>query len=285
MQDISRRRAVQAGLVTLLSAGLLSRTTAAQAANTIESHFGVPGPWAVATGTSGGHRLYHPANLGAGGLRHPIVTWGNGTNATPDLYPGVLNRLASWGFAVVASTDTTTGTGTEMLAAAQHLAGLDSDPGSPFHGKLDVTRVAAVGHSQGAGGSVNAANLSGGLITTVVPIALPAPLWVSPGDAFSVAALTCPVLFMSGTSDWIISPTSAVTGYYNQAAHGAAMAMLKGAGHNVIQNSGGAFLGYLTAWLMYRLRNDALARGAFVGSPAELLTNTAWQSQAVKGLA
>ncbi|MFI6323001.1 alpha/beta hydrolase [Nonomuraea sp. NPDC050556] len=284
MQDLSRRRVLQAGLLTAVSAGLLSRTTAAQA-GTIEAHFAVPGPWAVATGTSGGHRLYHPADLGAGGLRHPIVTWGNGTAATPDNYPGLLNRLASWGFAVVASTDTTTGTGTEMLAALQHLVGLDADPSSPFHGKLDVTKVAAVGHSQGAGGSVNAANLSGGLVTTVVPIALPAPIWVSPGDAFSVAALPCPVFFMSGTSDWIISPSSAVTGYYNQAAHGAAKAMLKGAGHNDIQNTGGGFLGYLTAWLMYQLRGDALARGAFVGSPPQLLADTAWQDQATKGLA
>ncbi|WP_433440688.1 alpha/beta hydrolase [Nonomuraea sp. CA-141351] len=284
MEHITRRRALQTGIAGLLAAGALARTTSAEAASAIESHFAATGPYAVATGTSGGHRLYHPADLGAGGFAHPIVTWGNGTNATPDNYPGVLNQLASWGFAVVASTDTTTGTGAEILAAAQHLAGLNSDSGSVFAGKLDVTRVAAVGHSQGAGGSVNATNHSGGLITTVVPIALPAQIWVSPGDEFSVAALTCPVLFLSGANDWVISSAATVQGYYDQVPGAAGKALLKGAGHNDIQNGGGGFLGYLTAWLMYQLRGDTLARGAFAGPAPELPTNTAWQGQAVKNL-
>jgi pimeloyl-ACP methyl ester carboxylesterase len=276
---------LRAGALGLVSAGFLSwTTTEAAAASTIETTYRATGPWPVATGTSGGHRLYHPATLGSGGAIHPIVTWGNGSWATPDNYPGLLNHLASWGFAVVASTDTTTGTGAEILAAAQHLIGLNTDPASVFHGKLDTTQVAAVGHSQGAGGAVNAANDSAGLIKTVVPIAVPAPWMASPGDEFSVAALTCPVLFLSGVNDWLISSAATVQGYYDQATAGAGKAMLKGAGHNDIQNTGGAFLGYVTAWLRYRLMADAQARGAFAGAAPELPTNTAWQDQALKNL-
>ena len=230
MENFTRRQALRAGALGLMSAGFLSLTTEANAASTSETIYKAAGPWPVATGTSGGHRLYYPQTLGSGGVTHPIVTWGNGSWATPDNYPGLLNHLASWGFAVVASTDTTTGTGAEILAAAQHLVGLGGDPASVFHGKLDTAQVAAVGHSQGAGGSINAANDSAGLIKTVVPIAVPAQWMAGPGDEFSVADLTCPVLFLSGANDWLISSAATVQGYYDQATAGAGRALLKGRG-------------------------------------------------------
>jgi pimeloyl-ACP methyl ester carboxylesterase len=271
---------VVAAIVVLL--GLVARP--AQAADTIEAHYKVAGPWAVATADAPGYKLYYPADLGAGGVKHPIITWGNGTGAVPTQYSGLLNQLASWGFAVVASTDTTTGTGSEMIAAAQYLIARNTDSSSIFYGKLDVTKVGAVGHSQGAGGSVNTATKSGGLIDTVVPIALPAPIWVGSGDKFYVDQLACPVLFVSGANDTLISPNSALQTYYGQVPGAAAKAQLKGADHNTIQGTGGGFLGYVTAWLMYQLQGDTYARGAFAGTTPELNTNAGWQNQVEKNL-
>lgn len=277
-------------LIVLVVVALLGlHTTPAQAdaarvADAVEAHYEVAGPWSVATAEAPGYRLHYPADLGAGGVLHPIVTWGNGTGAVPTQYPGLLGLLASWGFAVVASTDTTTGTGSEMIAAAQYLIARNADPASVFYGTLDVTKVGAVGHSQGAGGAVNTATKSGGLIDTVVPIALPAPIWVSPGDRFSVSELSCPVLFVSGANDVIISPDSALRSYFGQVPGAAAKALLKGAGHNTIQGTGGGFLGYVTAWLMYQLQGDAYARGAFAGTSPEINTNSGWQNQTQKNL-
>ncbi|MCA2223964.1 alpha/beta hydrolase family protein [Nonomuraea aurantiaca] len=268
--------------VIMVLLGIMARP--AQAADTIEAHYKVAGPWAVTTADAPGYKLYYPADLGAGGVKHPIITWGNGTNAVPTQYSGLLNQLASWGFAVVASTDTTTGTGSEMIAAAQYLIARNTDSSSVFYGKLDVTKVGAVGHSQGAGGSVNTATKSGGLIDTVVPIALPAPIWVSSGDKFYVDQLTCPVLFVSGANDTLISPNSALQTYYGQVPGAAAKAQLKGADHNTIQGTGGGFLGYVTAWLMYQLQGDTYARGAFAGTTPELNTNAGWQNQVEKNL-
>jgi pimeloyl-ACP methyl ester carboxylesterase len=268
--------------VIMVLLGIMARP--AQAADTVEAHYKVAGPWAVTTADAPGYKLYYPADLGAGGVKHPIITWGNGTNAVPTQYSGLLNQLASWGFAVVASTDTTTGTGSEMIAAAQYLIARNTDSSSVFYGKLDVTKVGAVGHSQGAGGSVNTATKSGGLIDTVVPIALPAPIWVSSGDKFYVDQLTCPVLFVSGANDTLISPNSALQTYYGQVPGAAAKAQLKGADHNTIQGTGGGFLGYVTAWLMYQLQGDTYARGAFAGTTPELNTNAGWQNQVEKNL-
>ncbi len=283
-------RSILSGIVVLLlSVGMAGNARLATAANAIESTYAATGSFSVSTANvtdaSGTviYNLYYPTNLSTGGL-HPIITWGNGTNALPSNYWGLLNHLASWGFVVVASTDLTTGTGAEILAAANYMVQQNSNSGSIFYQKLDTAHVGAIGHSQGAGGVVNATNNSGGLIKTTVPIALPNQIWVSAGDEYYVQLLTAPVLFLGGSKDVIIASPATLTGYYNQVPGAAAVAVLKGADHNTIQNTGGGFLGYINAWMMYRLRNDATARGAFVGSPAEINTNTSWQNQSEKTL-
>jgi hypothetical protein len=286
----SCRRAVL-GLVALLFAvAAAGNARPVAAANAIESIYKVDGSYSVSTASvtdAGGaviYHLYYPTHLGVGDLRHPIITWGNGTNALPSHYWGLLNHLASWGFVVVASTDMTTGMGAEILAAANYMVQQDSDPGSIFYQKLDTARVGAIGHSQGAGGVVNATNHSSGLIKTTVPIALPNQFWVSPGDEYDVQLLTVPVLFLGGANDIFIASPATLIGYYNEVPGAAAVAVLKGAWHNTIQQTGGGFLGYINAWMMYVLRNDNTARGAFVGAPPEINTNTSWQNQAEKNL-
>jgi pimeloyl-ACP methyl ester carboxylesterase len=278
-------------IVAAVLAGALTVTVAAVPAaaappTPVEDAYGVRGPWAVSTTTVDTRFVIrHPVNLGANGTRHPIVTWGNGTWGSPAKYPGVLDQLASWGFVVIASTSSSTGSGAEMLAAAQWMVARDTDATSVFAGKLDTAHVAATGHSQGAGGALRATIHSGGLIDTVVPIAVPSANWVSAGHEYDPADLTVPVLFVSGVDDWLISPMWTLTGYYDRAPAGAARASLVGANHTTIQNDGGRFLGYLTAWLRYQLCGDQVARSAFVGAPnPELTTNPAWLNQAVKNL-
>src|SRR2546426_6836132 len=78
---------------------------------TIELQFYVNGTWAVTvqTGTmccdSLGNKfdLYYPTNLGAGGFKHPIITWGNGTLGKPSDVAYFLKHMASWGFVIIAT--------------------------------------------------------------------------------------------------------------------------------------------------------------------------------------
>ncbi|MDO8188266.1 alpha/beta hydrolase [Conexibacter sp. JD483] len=274
-------------LTGLVGGGLAA---SAAVAAPVEAAYQATGPWAVSTATvndSSGRAIYqlsYPTDLGRGGVRHPIITWGNGSLATPADYPGLLNHLASWGFAVVASTSSTTGKGTEILAGAQYLVARASDPSSIFNGKLDTAHVGAAGHSQGSGGTINATTRSGGLITSSAVWALPASIWVSRGDEFDVRALTTPTFFMGGQWDVLIAGPGVVTDYYRAAGGPAAAAVLKGADHNTIQRTGGGTLGYLAAWFRYTLSGDTTARSAFAGSTPELLSNTLWQNQAVKSL-
>jgi pimeloyl-ACP methyl ester carboxylesterase len=187
----------------------------------------------------------------------------------------VLNQLASWGFVVIASTSSSTGRGTEMLSAVDYLVARDAESTGVFAGKLDPTRIAAAGHSQGAGGAARATLASAGRITTVVPINPPDPAWVGEADRFDFSRLSVPVLLLSGVNDTWISPPRTLTAYYDQIPGAAVRASLQGADHNTIQQSGGRYLGYLTAWLRYQLVGDQVA---------ELITNQAWFNQAAKGL-
>jgi hypothetical protein len=254
----------------------------------IEAHYSAAGPWEVSSGThrdssENGYELFYPAHLGTNGFKHPILTWGNGTYATPSLYAGILNQLASWGFVVVAPTNTMTGTGAEMLAGVQEMLRLNNSPSSIFYGKLDTNAIGALGHSQGAGGALRTAVNSNRLIKAAVLIDLPAQVWISKAaDAFDPAQLTVPTLFLGGSEDWLVASPKILRAYYDAVPGQAALLILNGADHLVPQRSGGRYLGYLTAWMMCQLQGDHYARGAFAGTSAEANLNTNWSHQAVK---
>ncbi len=226
--------------------------------------------------------VFRPEVLGQDGRQHPIVTWGNGTAAQPHQYLGVLHQLASWGLVVVASTSRRTGKGHQMLEGVHHLLACHADRTSPLFELLHVDRVAAVGHSQGAGGSVNATSHSDGVITVTVPICLPNERWVSKGDEYDVTQLRSATLFLGGSRDRLIASADTLSGYFHRTPAPAAVGVLRGAGHNVIQKSGGRYLGYLTAWLMAQLLDDQRAAAAFAVDGGEFLRHPAWRAQAVK---
>lgn len=232
------------------------------------------------------YRISHPRDLGRNGFAHPILVWGNGSNATPANYVGVFRQLASWGFVVIGSSDSQQADGRTMLGALRYLLRATLDPGSRFFGTLDPTEVGALGHSQGAGGAVNAANHSGGLIDTVVPINLPDRRYVGRAGSFSEADLPIPALFLGGGTDGLISTPGGLRGYYQHVPR-AALGILRGADHLAIQRTGGGYLGYLTAWLMWQLQDDPYAGSAFVGprsKETEFRKNSRWQGQQLKGL-
>lgn len=234
---------------------------------------------------SGGnlYRIYYPQNLNAG---RPVVVWGNGTGAQPKNYEGIFRHLASWGFVVIDTYSKTTGTGAEILAAAEYIVHENEVAASVFYHKLDVAHVGAVGHSQGATGVINAHTRypGGSLIKTVVPIALPALKWSDADDKkYSTADITSSLFIMGGGADGLISPVKSNREAFDNthANLPAAMGIAIGSGHNAILDNGGRHRGYLTAWLRYRLTGDDNARAAFLG---EIQENKDWKDVQVKNI-
>ncbi|MEU4595829.1 hypothetical protein [Nocardia sp. NPDC023988] len=285
----------------------------------LEATYHAPGPWVVAqrtgvdccTSTGDSYDIWYPADLGAGGVVHPVITWGNGTMAHPREYAYLLSHLASWGFVVIAADRTDTGTGAQMLDAVRYLSDQNGDPNSVFHNKIDTDAAGATGHSQGGLGAINALTRGGGLVDTAVTLEMPmaaacASLPTVDGQSACIdptAVTSGSVLLVNGTADGISPATQALPpeviglqsmqAYYDAMPAGVpkARAAVVGAHHNDVQGQPDCtnfgctegvhrYLGYLTAWFMDRLRGDQVARGAFLAGTGELLHNPHWSDQA-----
>lgn len=293
-----------AGLAALILPVTLGAARASAADYPVEAAYAAPGPYGTATATvaGGAYLVYRPTDYAALGFASPIVTWGNGTDATPDMYSTLLGHLASYGFTVIASTLTNTGSGNEIDAAAHYLVAQNGTAGSVFAGHLDTGEVAAVGHSQGAGGATRAATNDPALITTLMTFSLPNTIWVGTnpdcptagGCMYDPSQLTQPVFFVGthGVLDLVIASPGTEKAFYGSVPGHASLGLIQTsdgtrADHNSIQDTAvggnpGGFLGYATAWLEYRLRGDTVAAGAFSGSDPELVTNTNWPGSATK---
>lgn len=229
-----------------------------------------------------GYQMFYPSDIVTYDERLPVVTFGNGSYATYEQYEELLRHLASWGFVVVVADSSVTGDGTEILAAARYILAQKDNPESVFHDRIDITRVAAVGHSQGAGGAINASTDSDGLITSTAVLDLPDPWWATrPVDAVDVTRLTSPVFYLTGAED-PVSTAVPQAAYYAASPVPTARARLLGVGHNW-PTDGGGFRGYLTAWLRFTLTDDTDAARAFVGPAPELLSDPLWDGTAIKG--
>jgi hypothetical protein len=104
------------------------------------------------------YTVYRPATWPTSGPI-PVITWGNGTCAQPEGYGALLRYVASYGFFIVAANSREVGSGSPqpMLHALDYAAAANADPTSPYYGKLDLTKIGAMGHSQGGGATASAA--------------------------------------------------------------------------------------------------------------------------------
>lgn len=279
----------------------------------VESTYFEPGPSAVTErlgfgccdSTGAKFDIWYPTGLSA--TRHPIVVWGDGTNAVPSQYAYLLRHLASWGFVVIGTENQNTGSGVDIRKSLDYLLAQDDDPTSMFFGKLDKTAVGAVGHSQGASGVLNAMRDSGGAIKTAVPLELPAQHFCSTSTscADTRSLTTGSVFFVNGSADGLISPSQQLVPWQaeglqsNQAYYEATPAnlakvwgTLNGPNHNDVQGQPDCaaasvpcttgvygYLGYPTAWLLAQLCGDATARDAFRSGSEFFTPSPNWRNQ------
>lgn len=195
------------------------------------------------------------------------------------------------------------------------MVGQNDQASSIFSHVLAPTRVGAIGHSQGASGTLNAMIKSDGLITTAVPIEIPAQVycWNTPARCADTGKLSGGALFLvNGSADFVISPSTQdqpwqLTGlqsnsaYYDAAPASVTKAWgtLQGPEHNDVQGQPGCnkanppinppwscvngvygYLGYPTAWMMNRLQGDGYAHQAFISGTGEMFHETTnWSNQ------
>jgi hypothetical protein len=103
------------------------------------------------------YTAYRPACM-AEGETYPVITWGNGTCGQTESYGALLRYIASYGYVVFASNSRYTGSNGAMTKALDFAASANKDPTSHYYNRLDMTKIGAMGHSQGGSATVTAAS-------------------------------------------------------------------------------------------------------------------------------
>lgn len=251
--------------------------------------------------------LYH--QQGQRGAQ-PLLLWGNGGCRDNGLrYAQFLREVASQGFFIIAAghpryerperapgvpapADDGDGDGRAELAVLK--AALDwaqrvnADPASTFHGRIDTTRVGAMGTSCGG----------------LQAIALATDARVKTSIAFNSGVLTAPPPSSMGQNRDLVVPKSAlrdlkgpiayINGGPTDIAHVNALDDLRliehvpvffaenGVGHGgtyLFDANGGDYARVASAWFSWQLKGDAAGARWFQGADCRLCTQPGWSVQ------
>ncbi|MBQ7078454.1 MAG: alpha/beta hydrolase [Fibrobacter sp.] len=99
------------------------------------------------TGWDGGGILSYPKQLSST-QKHGVVVWGPGGGTEPGAYEGMIRRLASHGFVVIALKESP-GDASQAIKALNWMDQQNKDQNSPLYNKLDMNTVGCSGHSMG----------------------------------------------------------------------------------------------------------------------------------------
>jgi hypothetical protein len=225
------------------------------------------------TGPNGNYMAFYPQAIGQNGVLSPIVIWGNGATVTsPTVYGTLLNHIASHGFAVLAYN--TTPQGSDMTAAIDWMIAENSRQGSTFYGKLDTSKIAAMGHSAGSLAAFAIANdprltttmhLDGGTMsphTDEQNLVKPAAFIC--GDSGGDGLVTGDVARPNCDSDFMMATTPVWYGDVIGASH------LTVATAAATDPKMQAFLAATAAWLRWQLASDQTMKPYFI--PANTCT-------------
>ena len=100
------------------------------------------------TGPGNNYTLYYPTQIATDGYQHPSLVWGNGALAAPSNYTTLLTTIASNGFVIIEYDSTPNAQ--QMTDAIDWLVAQNEAQGSVLYHHLDISEIAAGGHSAGS---------------------------------------------------------------------------------------------------------------------------------------
>ena len=200
-----------------------------------------------------------------------MITWGNGTGSTPNLYRALLNHLASHGFVVIASNSTNVAQGDPppMLAGVTWVLEQNADPIERACTSASTRRTSA------RPGTRRAAS------RRRPPVATRAsrrsrPLCGAPNQR----NLHGPAMLFCGGMDTTVPCSTIMNAYTGISNQPVMLASYLAADHaNWITFGGNTVKPVevtVTAWMRVHLMGDTALRGRFYGASCTLCQDTAW---------
>lgn len=231
--------------------------------------------------------IYYPEELTTTTKTYPVIVLTNGSGTPLSKYPSVAEHFASWGFIVIGTEEhySWNAFGAEM--SLRYLEKMTTnqqvgDKESFLYQKVDFSNVGIVGHSQGGVGVFNA------LTTTDHKAAYKAAVALSPTNQelaknlmwdYDLSGIDVPIMLISGAGggdDWVVTGEQ-LQAIYNGISSPKLKLRRSNTGHGEMLYASN---GYVLAWFMWHLQGDEVAKTAFVGGQAEIMTNPLYQDQA-----
>ena len=219
------------------------------------------------TGWDGQGILAYPEQLSSD-KKHAVVVWGPGGGEKPDAYEGMIRRLASHGFVVIALKESP-GDASQATKALDWLEQQNKDSNSPLNGKLDMNTVGCSGHSMGGLESEQAAIKDKRVITAFLN---------NSGDRNGGAFKNIPATKTAGVvfGEKGMEHDNAISDYRSATSVPACMIEMTGGPMN---NEGGYGHGsgpwdgmaITIAWMRWHLGGEDFRKADFVGSSGKYI--------------
>jgi hypothetical protein len=207
------------------------------------------------------YTIFRPACM-KDGETYPVITWANGTCGETAGYAPLLSTVASYGFVIFASNSTWTATSPTdkvQLRALDYAKYVNEDPTSDLYKRLNLDKIGAMGHSQGAQATANASSdprikalifFSGGTSNNEPFVYISADRDI--GGTTTPASLAQATDAATQPGAWL---------YYHQVLETGGTST----GHLVLMEQPDRVVGMTVAWWQYMLKGDPTGKAMFVG--------------------
>jgi len=233
------------------------------------------------------YEIFYTSNISDMDEQLPVVVFVNGTGITGSKYQALQKHLASWGFITIATEEEFAWNGFSAEMSVRYLELLNEYEGEVngteniLRGKIDLERIGITGHSQGGFGVVNAITEQRHADSYKAAVVLSCGD-TKKGSIFQWEAdntlIKTPVMIMgsTGKADSQIASLESLQKFYHNISDDVAkiMARRNDADHGEMLYYAD---GYVTAWFLYHLKDDAKAGNAFFGEHAEIHSNELYQ--------
>lgn len=231
-----------------------------------------------------GFTLYFPDGAQSG-ARFPLLTFGNGTFCSPTFYDELIGFIVSYGYVVIATNTSNTGSGAEMLKAVEWALAQNDKADSPIHGMVDGDHIGAFGHSQGGAGTVAAG--ADPRIDAIAPLS-----GGSMGDAG--ALVQCPTFYTLTEND-VVTPAN-FRRSYDSTPTPSVFGVTAGGDHDdytdkaddpgiagLTSNDGLRTRAAIVAWFEWQLKGKTALQPLFVGPNCGFCGDPNWKTFESKG--